>query len=431
MTIRDTLLARLAEIRVIDTHEHLWDESYRLAHPGDWTLPFFHYGITALQVAGMTPAESETLYASDTPHEDKWAIFSRYYPAARNTAYLRCARIALRDLYGIEAVTRESMEELTRRIRAAVRPGFYRHVLRERAGIDCAWVNAFDRDEEGNRYPVRDWGDTSLLHPALFANDLIHPTGYGLMARATGREAETLADWLAAIDAYFARYAPGCAAVKVALAYRRPLAYSPDVPRAQAEALYVEHRERPLAGEAARPLEDYILHHVLRRAADYALPVQFHTGLYSGANHLNAYALRDNVRDLAALAVAHPECRIIAMHIAYPFQDELVMAARQVPNLFAEMSWAWVVDPVAAARFMAQMLVAAPMTKLLGFGGDYAFVENTYGHLAVARQGMARALATLVEDWGWDLEEAVEAGWYALRGSAEALAGGCGGRGAS
>ena len=307
--------------RVIDTRAPL-GRSHRLAHPGDWTCPFslWHHRAAGGQ---HDPAESETLYASDTPHEDKWAIFSRYYPAAGTPPTCAAPASPSATCTGSRR-SPQSMEELT--AASAPRSGPALPPRPPGAGRDhCAWVNAFDRDDEGSRYPVRDWGDTALLHPALFANDLIHPTGYGLMARATGREAETLADWLAAIDAYFARYAPGCAAVKVALAYRRPLAYSLDVSRAQAEALYVEHRERPLAGEAARPIEDYILHHVLRRAADYALPVQFHTGLYSGANHLNAYALRDNVRDLAALAVAHPECRIIAMH-RLPLSGQLVMA---------------------------------------------------------------------------------------------------------
>ena len=424
MAVLETILERLHDIRAIDTHEHLWDESYRLEHPGDWTLLFYHYGITALQMAGMSAAETDELYADATPHARKWEIFSRYYPAARNTGYLRAARIAIRDLYGIEEVTSDSMEELTVRIREAVQPGFHHWVLTERAGIECAWVNCFDRDANEDRYPVRDWGDTALLRPALYANDLIHPAGYGLISGATGLDTATLGDWLGAIDAYFARYAPQCAAVKISLAYSRPLAFDPAVPRARAEALYAQHRAEPLDNAAARPLEDYLFYHVLRRAADHGLPIQLHTGLYSGANRLNAYALRDNVKDVAELAIAHPECTFIMLHIAYPFQDELVMAARQVSNLYAEMSWAWVVDPVAAAQFTAQMLVAAPMNKLLGFGGDYAWVENTYGHLQIARQGMARALAGLVTDWGWSLEEACEAGWYALRGSAEALAGG-------
>ena len=156
----------------------------------------------------------------------------------------------------------------------------------------------------------------------------------------------------------------------------------------------------------------------LKRAADAGLPVQFHTGAYSSADYLNAYRLRDNVRDLAELAIARPELRFVAMHAAYPFQDELVLAARQVSNLYAEMSWVWIVDPEAAAHFFSQMLVAAPLNKLIGFGGDYSLVENTLGHLLLARRGMARALAALVRDHGWTLADAIEAGGYALRHAA-------------
>ena len=68
MAVLETILERLHDIRAIDTHEHLWDESYRLEHPGDWTLLFYHYGITALQMAGMSAAETDELYAEATPH---------------------------------------------------------------------------------------------------------------------------------------------------------------------------------------------------------------------------------------------------------------------------------------------------------------------------------------------------------------------------
>ncbi len=423
MDLWERIHDRLRDIKVIDVHEHLWDEGHRLEHPGDWSGLFFHYGITALQMAGMTPSEGENLFAEGTPHADKWGIFSRYFHLAINTGYLQAVLIALRDLYGIDEVTSASMEALTARIRDAVKPGFHRWVLQERAGIECAWVNCFDVDEQGNRYPVRDWGDTELLRPVLYADSLIHPAGYALMERVTEVDTVTLDGWLAAIDAYFSLYAPQCLTVKVAVAYGRPLFFDPSVSRATAESLYAQHVSRPLDRRTARPLEDYVFQHVLRRAADYRLPMQFHTGAYAGANSMNDYYLRDNVKDLAELAIAHPECKFVAMHITYPFQDELAFAARQVSNLYAEMSWAWLMNPVAAARFMAEMLVAAPMNKLLGFGGDYSLVENAYGHLVLARRGMAVALANLVTDWGWDIERACEAGWYALRAAAEQLQG--------
>jgi uncharacterized protein len=282
-------------------------------------------------------------------------------------------------------------------------------------------VNCFDCTPAGDRYPARLWGDTELLRPDLFVDSLISPTGYDLMARLTGVDASDLAGWQKTVDAYFEANARRCCMVKVALAYGRPLRFAPDVSSEQAAKLYAGHRAGVLPASDIRPLEDYLFHHILARAADYSLPLKFHTGLYSGADYLNDYALRDNVRDLAQLAIAHPECRFVVMHIAYPFQDELVMAARQVSNLYAEMSWAWVVDPAAAARFMRQMLEAAPLNKLLGFGGDYSLVENTYGHLQIARQGMAAVLADLVSERGWSLDEACEAGYYALAGAAEHL----------
>ncbi len=48
--------------------------------------------------------------------------------------------------------------------------------------------------------------------------------------------------------------------------------------------------------------------------------------------------------------------------------------------------------------------MTAPANKLFPFGGDYMSVETIYGHSQIARQGVAQALAELVEE-GWLAQE--------------------------
>ena len=38
------------------------------------------------------------------------------------------------------------------------------------------------------------------------------------------------------------------------------------------------------------------------------------------------------------------------------------------------------------------------MNKLFAFGGDCMYAEQVYGHLTIAREGIARALSDLVEE---------------------------------
>jgi hypothetical protein len=48
----------------------------------------------------------------------------------------------------------------------------------------------------------------------------------------------------------------------------------------------------------------------------------------------------------------------------------------------------------------------------MGFGGDYAFIEGVYGHAVIAKENIARVLASKVEDGTYSLDEAKKyAGW--------------------
>jgi hypothetical protein len=50
-----------------------------------------------------------------------------------------------------------------------------------------------------------------------------------------------------------------------------------------------------------------------------------------------------------------------------------------------------------------------PRNKVLGFGGDYAVVEKVYGHLELARDNIAQALADKVAEGA--LDKAGAAAW--------------------
>src|SRR5512147_652155 len=102
--IRPDIEQAVDSIRVIDTHEHLEEESVRLARKLDFVSLFTLYACDDLVVAGMPPEDWERCAHPDTPLDEKWRLFEPYYLAARNTAYLKAVEIAIRDLYGIESL---------------------------------------------------------------------------------------------------------------------------------------------------------------------------------------------------------------------------------------------------------------------------------------------------------------------------------------
>jgi len=107
-----------------------------------------------------------------------------------------------------------------------------------------------------------------------------------------------------------------------------------------------------------------------------------------------------NPADLCPLLRQYPEARFVLMHIGYPYQDEMLALAKHYANAYVDLCWAWIISPAACVRFVKEFLTAAPVNKLLGFGGDYILIEPVLGHAKIARRGLALALTGLVEDAG-------------------------------
>ena len=96
------------------------------------------------------------------------------------------------------------------------------------------------------------------------------------------------------------------------------------------------------------------------------------------------------------------------MHICYPYYEELISVVKHYTNAYADMCWAWIVNPIASKDFLKKYLVTAPANKILTFGGDYTPVEPVLGHATIARRGIALALSELVEEKWLSLDDALE-----------------------
>jgi len=123
----------------------------------------------------------------------------------------------------------------------------------------------------------------------------------------------------------------------------------------------------------------------------------------------------------ADLCVVSPETRFVFMHIGYPYYEDFIALAKQNPNAWVDMCWAWILNPVASKDFLKKFLVTAPANKVLTFGGDYIPVEPVVGHARIAREGISLALAELVEEGWLSLDDALSLVEPLLNGNARAL----------
>jgi len=392
---------------LVDTHEHLSEEQMRLdalaASGGGTTAPdlgilFSHYADSDLRVAGMTEADHQKLTAYGVEPREKWRVLAPYYARCRNTGYLLCVRESIRALYGEDDLTEDNCEAISQRLREQVQPGFYRRILKEVSGIEYCQVNNLESSV------FMETAQPDLLAQDISTVALCCAGNPRNVLKTLNQEASTLKQWHGVIDWVFATFGPRAIATKNQFAYNRRLDYA-QVSAADAAPLFkrlVKDKDS-LDDEEMKALQDHLFHYCIDQAVEYDLPVKLHTGYYAGHGGMPLERVRQNAGDLCPILKAHPTAKFVLMHITYPYQDELIALAKHYPNAYADMCWAWIINPAASVRFMKECLMAAPANKLFSFGGDYRPVELVPGHARIARRGIAQAITELLQE-GWITE---------------------------
>ena len=398
---RKLIAERVQQAPLIDTHEHLLEERERLqgsSHPrmpcDDWALLFSHYLNSDFLTAGMPKVDMDRFLSPQVDPLAKWTLIAPYWPAVRNTGYAQAVRIAIRELYGVEDLTEKSIATVQSGYERTRRPGFYQQILQDRAKIESCQINRL----MGEPFKQSDM-PTFLMYDLGIVGMFAGPN-LKQYAPPTDIEVKTLADWHRVINWWFDRYARYAVAVKSQHAYNRDIDYA-RVPAEQAEPVFEKTLQKePVSKDERKRLEDHLFWHAVDRATAHNLPVKLHTGYYAGENSMPLSRLRLNAGSAAELCRLAPDTKFVFMHIGYPYYEELLALTKQWTNAHVDMCWSWIINPVAAKDYLKKHIVTAPINKLLPFGGDYIPVEPVLGHAALARRGIAQALAELVEE-GW------------------------------
>jgi len=401
-----TIVSRVFQTALIDTHEHLHEEKDRLEknpHPSiktdDWSLLFSHYLDSDLRVAGMSKDAFDKFFSRQTDPLEKWKFLESVWPAVKNTGYGRAVRIAMQRLYGVEDLSAATVARAQAGYEATRRPGFYRRILCEESNIEFCQVNAG---------PFRKSALPTLLIQDISIVGMFAGHNFESFGKPTGIAVRDLADWHRVIDWWFDNYGKYAVAVKSQNAYARDIDYL-RVPAEQVEPVF----KRVLAHEPATPeerkqLEDHLFWYAVDKATEHHLPVKLHTGYYAGENGMPLGRIARNPGSASDLCRLAPETRFVFMHIGYPHYEEMIALAKHYANACLDMCWSWIINPVAAKDFLKKFLVTAPANKLFTFGGDYTVVELVHGHAVMARQGIAQALTELVEEGWLSLSDAAE-----------------------
>ena len=399
---------------VIDTHEHTFSEADRRQRSLDLlSTEMHHYVGSDLVSAGMTPGEQAAMYDQSRDPAERWDIFLRYWKFAKTTGYAKALHIACRDLFGFdELMSAEPSvagylsvnEQLTA---SRQHEAWYRHILQERGNIPLAIP-----DVQSTAV------DKTLFAPAMRFDSFIsvgNRADVGRLERQTGRSIYDLDDLVSALGAAFAQAkAEGMVTVKSGLAYRRILRYD-NAPRADAERVFAQvvagtraqgngTTQDGLTFTECKPLQDYMLHQVVRLCIEHDIPMQIHTGLHAGNGNI---ITNSNPTHLVNLFIQYPQARFDIFHAGYPYQSELATLGKNFQNVYVDLCWVHIISPYVARATLHEWLETIPHNKIFGFGGDYGPVELAYGHSVMARENIARVLSEKVEEGLYSVEQAM------------------------
>jgi predicted TIM-barrel fold metal-dependent hydrolase len=406
------LTQALESVRLFDSHEHLVPESVRLTEIADFFALAAHYALNDVISAGLSGDALKLVRDERAPAERRWQAFEPHWKSARFTGYGQALSIAIRDLYGVEEISGASLQRINDAARAAAKPGFYRHILRERAGIDWCLVDPYWAEK-----PARLSPDYFLLAQKFDGFVMASsPKDLSRLESVSGVSIHSLADHRKALEQTFENaIKAGMVAVKSTLAYQRQLLFH-EVSEQDAARDF----EALLKGETAafRKLQDYMFHQVVRLADAYRFPFQIHTGLLAGNR---AFIENTKPTHLSNLFTLYPNVRFDLFHIGYPYQEELGVLVKLFPNVYADFCWAHIISPPGSRRTLDEYLEIVPVNKIIAFGGDYRFAELTYAHAKMARRNVSQVLAAKVEAGLFTEDQALEIGRLLLRENALAL----------
>ena len=408
--IRKVISKKVFNTTFIDTHEHLFDESQRLSDPPhprmkskDWSVVLSQLISADMEVSGMPRKIKDKFFSPKVDPIDKWKLLEPYWPFIKNTGYGRAVRISIKELYDVDELNAETVSKVQAGFQKLARPGFYKHILCERANIESCQVNS-------RLLPFRQSDMPALLMQDIGASRMIDLGERDKLSKPAGIKVTHLSDWHRVIDWWFEKYGRYAVAIKSRNAYQRNI----DFDKVSAEKVeYTFEKKlagRPLSDADEKALQDHLFWYAVDKANNFGLPVKIHTGYTSDVNNLRLKRIQNNPASAAELCYLErkKDTKFVFFHICYPYYEPMLALAKQYSNAYIDMCWSWIVNPVAAKDFLKKFLVCAPTNKILTFGGDFRPVEPVLGHAIMTRRGIALALSELVEEQWLSLDDALE-----------------------
>jgi len=384
--VEKQLIDAMAEMDIIDCHEHLGPESERIDNPADVFNLFSCYPYTGrdLMMAGMTYADYLSLCDQDMPLEDRWKTLEPYWERVRWTSYSRAILLAAEKFYGESEINESNYAAISERMSKANTKGIYDRVLRDACRIRKCLI-------------VKDipYVKTDILTPlnSVMMCDMESWSSVSHPQFAPNAQIKTLDDYLDSCKQYIVESKKdGVVGLKtVSLEYGEPdrqaaLSEFGQLKSGKIERLAPAHNFPDWYPPTA--LRDYISDELVTFAGEQDLTVAVHAGYWGDFRKLNPLHIIPWLQ-------RHPNVRFDVFHLGFPWMRETLMLCKGFPNVWLNLCWTHIISQQATIQALDEALDLVPTNKILAFGGDYTApsIELVYGHLVMAREDIARVLA--------------------------------------
>ena len=400
------IVKELEAIQVVDCHEHLPPEAERVAGEVDALTLFSHYCRGDLGALVRDKTVVDFIYDSRQPFGPRWAAFKPFYESMKFTSYARAAHITMQKFYGFSELSDENCDQINAAMKAANKPGLYAKVLREACNIKtCLTQN----------------GKTEFTDDGLLSHVLWCPGGSGGLSwdavradfgGSAGAAALELDDLVQGAKAHV-DYAKKSGAVGMKFFVFNFKGAN----RAAAEETLDYLKAHP--AESVPPtnaLQDYLMSAIFTHLGECGLVCCLHTGYWGDYRTLNpSFAL--------PIVQSHPNTNFDIYHVGYPYVREAIMLGKANHNVWLNMCWTYIISQKFGFDALDEILEMVPVSKILGFGGDYFVIEKVYGHLIMARETIAKVLAKKISEGYMTYDQAIMIAQMMLRTNAEKLYG--------
>lgn len=404
----------VSSMLIFDTHEHLLSEEERRTKPLDVFYLFSHYVGSDLISSGMPEAEFNSLFDQNMEIEKRWNFFSPYLENVKNTSYYRIVAESVKDLFQIEDINKNTYKDLSKKMESTKTQDWYDFILNKKCNIK--YMLDFIENMPGiidqkplkrpDSIAVKNFEDiiSVCCMEDIFRFEKIYNTNI-----------YKFKDYLAMIDKIFEESKEnGYRVLKIVIAYFRTIRFD-EVTFAEADKIFSKlftlkdygffERVDFLSKDELKPLQDYLIHHIIQKAIEFNWPVQIHTGLLNGNRNDVSNA---NPCFLINLFMKYKTCNFDIFHAGFPYTNELITICKEFSNVYFDLCWVQQISFKLYKEVLSLVIETIPSNKIFGFGGDNFILECTYGSQKIVRKIVSEILSEKVKDGYFTYDQAIK-----------------------